>query len=284
MEIKHIAVFGSGQMGRQMAMCFALHGYTVAVADTMEQALESARKWAAEYLDGRVAKGKLNAEQAKACQDRLTFTGDAAGAVADADLVVEAIIEQEEAKCTLFAQLDQLCPAKTILASNSSFIPASTMAAHVQRKDKVANLHFFNPALVMKLVEVVQNQWTSDETIQTLMAFAVSCEKTPIWVKKEIDGFVANRILSRITEEALQLVQNGIVTPQEVDIAVENGLNHPLGPYRLMDLVGIDISYLSRVRRYEKSHDEKDRPPRFLEEKYQTGEFGRKTGKGWYTY
>lgn len=279
-----MVVFGAGQMGRQMAACFAIHGYQSVIIDTAKAALDSAKAWAEDYFKGRVAKGRMSQTEADAVHSRLSYETEAEKAVENADLVVEAIIEQEDTKCELFARLDKICPPKTIIASNSSFIPASIMAAHVQRKDKVANLHFFNPALVMKLVEVVQNDDTSEDTVQTLLSFAESCGKTPIRVRKEIDGFVANRILNRITAEALYLVENGVVTPEEVDIAVENGLNHPMGPYRLMDLVGIDISYLSRQRKYEKSHAEEDKPPRCLEEKYRSGDFGKKTGRGWYDY
>jgi len=284
MNIKNVTVFGAGQMGRQMAVNFAIHGYRVIITDKIPTALDSAKVWIDKYLDERVKKGKLSDKQVSEIRQRLIIQSDAYIAAKDADLIVEAIIEQEEDKCELFAYLDKICPVQTILTSNSSFIPSSIMAEHVKRKDKTANLHFFNPALVMKLVEVVKNPWTSEQTIRTLMDFAVSCDKTPIFIKKEIDGFVANRIIAKISSEALYLVENDYVAPEDVDTAVENGLNHPMGPFRLMDLVGIDISYLSRARKYKKTKDPQDKPPAFLEEKYKTGEFGRKTGKGWYTY
>lgn len=284
MTINNVVVIGAGQMGKQIALNSAIYGYKVILNDVFPDALNAAEKWKNEYLDGRVAKGKMSAEQIKEISARMTIEADLAQAVKDADLVIEAIIEKEANKQELFAQLDQLTKAETILASNSSFIPSSVVAKSTKRPDKIANLHFFNPALTMLLVEVVQGNHTSEDTAKALIEFAQKSEKKPIWLKKEIEGFVANRILNKITAEALFLVENGIVSPEEVDIATENGLNHPMGPFRLMDLIGIDISYLSRERRYAITKDEKDKPPAFLAEKVQKGELGRKTGKGWYDY
>lgn len=284
MIINNVVVIGAGQMGKQIALNSAIFGYNVTLNDVFPEALTAAERWKVEYLEGRVAKGKMTAEQIKEISARMTIETDLAKAVKDADLIIEAIIEKEENKQELFAKLDKLAKADAILASNSSFIPSSVVAKSTNRPEKVANLHFFNPALTMLLVEVVQGAHTSEDTAKTLIEFAKKSGKKPICLKKEIEGFVANRILNKITAEALFLVENGIVSPEEVDIATENGLNHPMGPFRLMDLIGIDISYLSRERRYAITKDENDKPPAFLAEKFQKGELGRKTGKGWYDY
>ena len=271
-------------MGRQIALLSAIHGYRAVLNDVSTDALQNANAWAQEYLAGRVQKGKMEeAEKAKAAS-LFSVEPDLAAAVKDADLVVEAIVEKEDVKRELFAKLDKLTGPETILATNSSFIPSSQIASATGRPDKVANLHYFNPALVMKLVEVVRNPQTSDETAESLRAFVTACGKSVIVLNKEIDGFVANRIQRAVLDEAMFLVEGGYVTPQEVDTAAEKGLNYPLGPFRLMDLTGIDISYLSRLRRYEATGDPKEKPPAFLEEKYKKGELGRKTGKGWYDY
>lgn len=283
-KIKQVLVIGAGVMGRQIALVTAIHGYEVVLNDVSADMLTAAENWKEDYLQGRIAKGKMIPEQADEIKSRFIVEADLAKAAAGADLVIEAIVEREDIKQTLFQNLDQLTKKEAILASNSSFIPSSIVAKATTRPDKIANLHYFNPALVMELAEVVQGEHTSNETAETLMEFARSCGKAPIWVRKEIDGFVTNRILAGIMDEAMFLVDNGYVTPAEVDIAVEKGLNHPMGPFRLMDLVGLDVSYLSRERRYQKTGQESDKPANCLAEKYQAGEFGRKTGKGWYEY
>lgn len=284
MEIKKVLVVGAGLMGKQIALNAAMHGYESTLNDLSGDALTAADIWMKDYLAGRVSKGKMTSQEAEAAVCRIKVEGDLALAARDADLVIEAIIEEEAPKKALFSKLDQLTKPEAILASNSSFIPSSVVAGSTQKPEKVANLHYFNPAMVMELVEVVQGAHTSEDTAQTLLEFARANGKKPIWVRKEIDGFVANRILSKLTQEAYSLVENGIVTPQEVDIAVEKGLNHPMGPFRLMDLVGIDIAYRARTRRYELTKDENDRVPQCIEEKFKAGELGRKTGKGFYDY
>lgn len=284
MEIKQVTVIGAGVMGRQIAMNAAQHGYIAVVNDSLSAALDAAGEWKTTYLQGRVAKGKLSAEDAKGISGRYILEADLAAAVKDADLVVEAIIEKEDIKKELFTRLDQLAKPEAILASNSSFIPSSVVAHCTKRPEKVCNLHYFNPATVMELVEVVQGEHTAEDTIQALMDFAVKCGKRPIWIKKEIDGFVANRLLRALTAEAVFLVDNGYASVEDVDCAAEKGLNFPMGPFRLMDLTGIDLFYLARERRYAATGDEKDKAPRFIEEKYLKKEYGRKTGKGWYDY
>jgi 3-hydroxybutyryl-CoA dehydrogenase len=148
----------------------------------------------------------------------------------------------------------------------------------------VANLHYFNPALVMAVVEVVQGAHTSAETVRLLMDFATGNGKTPIHLRKEIPGFVANRLLGAVSREALYLLENGYATFEEIDMAAEKALGHAMGPFRLMDLTGIDLAYLIRQERYEETGREEDRPPQVIAEKYRRGEFGRKAGKGWYNY
>lgn len=284
MKIKHVTVVGAGQMGRQIALNAALHGYPVVVQDSAEAAVEAARDWADSYLDGRVEKGKLAQPAAGQAKQNLRFTTDLQAACAEADLVIEAIVEKEDIKRELFAELDRHCKPEAILASNSSFIPSSKVADATKRPDRVANLHYFNPAMVMELVEVVQGEHTGEEAVRALMEFAAAVGKQPIWLRKEIDGFAANRIIRAINKEAWFLVKNGYVTPQEVDTAVEKGLNHPMGPFRLMDMIGLDVAYFSAQRAYEQSGREEDAPSPLLVEKYEKGELGRKSGKGWYSY
>jgi len=284
MEIKNVLVIGAGVMGRQIALLAAMYGYSTVLYDAFADALESAEDWNGNYLEGRIAKGKLTAEAATAAKGNLRYEKELPAAAEAADIAIEAIIEKLDVKQTLFRQLDELCKPDTLIVSNSSFITSSQLAGCTKRPGKIANLHFFNPALAMKLVEVVRGDETEEEVLELLLSFSESLGKKPILIQRAIDGFVANRLIRAVTEEALFLVQEGYVTPQEIDIAAENGLNWPMGPYRLMDMTGIDISYLMRMRRYDESGDEKDKPPEFLAEKYRKGEYGRKTSKGWYDY
>lgn len=284
MEIKKICVIGAGQMGQQIALGAAINGFDVILNDSFNTALEKADKWSKEYLAGRIEKGKMTQAEAEAAQSRFKIEKDLAMAAQAADLVIEAIVEKLDIKRELFARLDRLCPAHTILASNtSSFVP-SKLADATTRADKVVDMHFFNPALVMELVEVVQGPQTSDETAQAIMQVSRQMQKTPILLKKEINGFVVNRILGRTFEEACRLLALGIASPEDIDIAVTKGLRWPMGPCATMDLSGIDTCYNIRVQRFAESQEEIDRPPAILKEMLDAGTLGRKSGKGFYDY
>jgi 3-hydroxybutyryl-CoA dehydrogenase len=184
----------------------------------------------------------------------------------------------------VFADLDRLCPPHAVLATNSSTIVSSRLADVTGRPVQVANLHYFNPAMVMEVVEVVQGPHTAPETAELLVEFCRRTGKRPIWMKREIDGFLANRLLGALIHEACFLVDEGYATFQEVDLAAEKALGHPMGPFRLMDLTGIDVNYLVRMDHYRRTGREEDRPPRCIEERYQAGHLGRKTGRGFYSY
>lgn len=283
-EITRVAVVGAGTMGRQIALNIALHGYTVALYDSDPRAREDASLWAVGYLKERVERGRLLEDAAEAARARFQTTAELADAVADADLVIEAATEAIEVKRRIFAELDRLARPTAILATNSSTIVSSKLADVVTRPGRVANLHYFNPALVMQVVEVVQGPHTDDATAQALLDFARDTGKTPIHLKKEIFGFVANRLLDALTREAVFLVENGYATPEEVDLAAEKALGHPMGPFRLMDLVGLDVLYLMWRQKQLESGRPEDGPPRSLADRYERGDLGRKTGRGWYDY
>lgn len=287
-DVKKVAVVGAGAMGRQIAMNTVLngrkYGYVVTLCDSFPKAVENATAWAKEYLAGRVKKGRITQEEADTIACRWTVTGDVDGAVKDADVVIEAIIEKLDAKRELFAHISQLVKLDTLLATNSSNIVSSKLADVTKNPERLCNMHYFNPALVMKLVEVVKGPHTSEETAQLAKKFATRTGKTPIILRKEIAGFVANRINAAVTYEALSLLQQGVASVEDIDTACEKGLNYPMGPFRLMDLTGIDVNYLVRKDRYAESHDERDAPNPLVIEKVKKGEFGRKTGKGWYDY
>ncbi|WP_088185917.1 3-hydroxyacyl-CoA dehydrogenase family protein [Desulfosporosinus sp. FKA] len=283
-DIKTICVVGAGNMGHQIALCCALAGYNVACTDISQDMLDKAEAFAKSYLPERVSKGKLTQEQADSVLVKLKFTASLEEAAGKADYVIEAAVEKMDIKRKLFADLDRIAPPQAILATNSSYIVSSKIADATERPDKVCNMHFFNPALVMKLVEVVQGPHTSAETAQITMDLTAKLGKIGVWLKKEIYGFLVNRILSALAQEAIFLADMGIATPQEIDLAVTNALGHPLGPFRLMDLTGIDLSYYISMERFQATGDPADRPSPIIVEKYIKKEWGRKTGKGFYEY
>lgn len=284
MKVNTICVVGAGNMGHQIALQGAVSGFTVYCTDIKEEMLKKAEDFEVKWLSGRVEKGKMTAEEAAAVKSRLTFTSSLEEAAKDADLVIEAAIEILNIKRDLFAQLDKICPPHTILATNSSYIVSSKIADATNRPDKVLNMHWFNPALVMKLVEVVKGPHTSEETVETVLEVSRALGKVPTRVNKEIYGFVANRIFSAITKEGCYLLDQGIASIEDIDNAVRNGLGHPMGPLELLDLTGIDLEYNVLMERFQDTGDAKDRPSPAIVERYALGKYGRKSGSGFYEY
>ena len=284
METKKIAVVGAGTMGHQIALCAALAGFRVKCTDISSEMLAKAEQFADSYLPGRVAKGRLSAEEADQARANLTFVSTLEEAAADADLVIEAVIEKLDVKRRVFAQLDKVSPPHAILATNSSYIVSSKVADATRRPDKVCNMHFFNPALVMKLVEVVKGPHVSDETAEVVMEAARDMGKIPVLLHKEIYGFLVNRFVQALRQEALKLLDMGVASYEDIDTALVNGLGHPMGPFQLMDLTGVDLAYHVYMERYQESGDPSDRPSPTIVEKYVKGEFGKKVGKGFYDY
>lgn len=284
MQTRTICVVGAGQMGRQIALQAAVCGFKVYLTDVMEEMLTQAQTFVGEWLGSRLDKGKITAEQSLEISQRLILTPDLKEAAAEADLVIEAVIEDLQVKRDIFAKLDQICKEHTILATNSSYIVSSKIADATKRPDKVLNMHFFNPALVMKLVEVVQGPHVSDATVEEVMAVARAMDKVPTLVKKEIYGFVCNRIFRAITREACYLLDLGVASIEDIDNAVRNGLGHPMGPLQLLDLTGIDLEYKVLMDRFRETGNMEDMPSPSLVERYARGEYGRKTKKGFYQY
>jgi 3-hydroxybutyryl-CoA dehydrogenase len=284
MEIENILVVGSGAMGSQIGMVAALAGYNTTIQDIASESLEAAREQLSGRLDSSVAKGKMTRVDADTALARLTFTTSLQEGAAHADLVIEAATEKLEIKKAIFAALDEAAPEHAILATNSSTLGSSKVAGATGRPGKVCNMHFFNPALVMKCVEVVRHAETSQDTVDTVMAVANRMGKAPVLINKEIPGFVANRLMGAIRDEALRLYADGVASVEDIDTAAKTALGHPMGPFELMDLVGLDVSYLIRQATYAETGDPSDLPHPALAEIYERGDYGRKTGKGWYSY
>jgi 3-hydroxybutyryl-CoA dehydrogenase len=283
-DVKKVAVIGAGNMGHQIAMSCAVHGFQVACTDVKEEILNKAEAFVDKYLPGRVSKGKMTQEQADTARANIRFTNSMEDAVKDADYVIEAVLEILDLKRKIFADLDKMTPPHAILATNSSFIVSSRIADATKRPEKVVNLHFFNPALVMKLVEVVQGPHTSAETVEISMELCKRLEKVPVHLKKEVDGFLLNRIFRAIYHEAMWVLEMGVATVEDIDKACVYGAGHPMGPFRLNDLTGIDLSYTLGMESFRATGDRADLPSPSLVEKYVKGEYGEKTGKGWYDY
>ncbi len=283
-DVKRICVVGAGNMGHQISLQAAICGYQVSCVDVSEEQLKKAEQFAEKYLPGRVAKGKLSEEQAKQARENISFTSDLKEAAGDADYVIEAATEVLELKRKIFKQLDEIAPPHTIIATNSSFLVSSLVKDSTNRPEKVCNMHFFNPALVMKCVEVVKGKHTSEETVELTMELSRRLKKEPVRLNKEIYGFVVKGILSALKKEANFLLDTGVASAQDIDSAVVNALGHPMGPFRLSDLTGIDLAYYISMERYQETGDPADKPSPNVVEKYARGEWGEKTGKGYYEY
>jgi 3-hydroxybutyryl-CoA dehydrogenase len=279
-----LAVVGAGSMGAQIAQQAALHGVDVALQDKDEAQLRKARESNKGHLTRRVEKGRLSPDEARAALDRVRTTVDLAHAVGDVELVIEAVFEDLEVKRSIFTELDRLAPRDAVLASNSSTIGISKLADATKRPERCLNMHFFFPVLVMDLVEIVRGPQTSDEAVERAMALAREIGRTPVVLNREIDGFIVNRILHAATQEAYRLLDAGVASFEDIDTAVEKGLNWPMGPFRLGDFSGLDVTYNARLHMYRTTGEERYRPSPQLEAKVKAGKLGRKTGEGWYRY
>jgi len=279
-----LAVVGAGSMGAQIAQQAALHGIDVVLHDQGEDQLRKARASNQGHIARRVEKGRLSEEKAREALERVRETTDLREAAREADFVIEAVFEDLDVKRSIFHDLDEFAPAHAVLASNSSTIGISKIADATRRPDRCLNMHFFYPVLVMDLVEVVRGPQTSDETMERGMALAREMGRTPVLLKKEIDGFIVNRILHAATQEAYRLLDADVASFEDIDAAVEKGLNWPMGPFRLGDFSGLDVTYNARLHMYRSTGDERYRPSPQLEAKVKAGKLGRKTGEGWYRY
>jgi len=284
MDIKKVAVIGAGLMGNQIAMQAAIYGYEVVCYDIKPEMVVKAEEFSKNWFAKRIAKEKMTAEEAEKIQRRLQFTTDLQAAGKNTDLVIEAVSDIVAIKKAALSSIDKITPAHTIYASNSSYIVSSRFADAVEDPSKVINMHFFNPALVMKIVEVVKGPHVSQETFDTVYAFVESIGKTPVTIEKEIYGFVVNRIFSALTREACYLVDQGIASVEDIDTAVKGALGHSMGPLETLDMTGIDLEYNVYMEKFRNSGDLADRPAACLTERYARGEYGRKSGKGFYDY
>ena len=282
MDIEHIAVIGSGQMGNGIAQVAACAGYSVTMVDIKQEFLDKGMETISNSLNRLVAKERMSQDDANDAMSRINASTDT-NSCSSADLVVEAIPEIPELKFSTFGQLDSICKESAILASNTSSISIDSIAGSTNRPDKVIGMHFMNPVPIMKLVEVINGSETSEEVTSAVLVAAERMGKTPLMCN-DSPGFVSNRILCPMINEAILTLQEGVAEPDAIDGIMKLGMNHPIGPLALSDLIGNDtVLHIMNVL-HEGLKDEKYAPAPLLIEMVEQGKLGRKSGEGFYTY
>ncbi|KQX14002.1 MULTISPECIES: 3-hydroxyacyl-CoA dehydrogenase family protein [Streptomyces] len=280
---RKLAVIGAGLMGSGIAQVSAQAGWDVVLRDVTDAALTRGTDGIKASYDRFVAKGKLSAADAEAALGRITATTELE-AVADADIVVEAVFENLDVKHEIFRSLDKIAKDGAVLASNTSAIPITKIAAVTERPEAVVGVHFFSPVPMMQLVELVRGYKTSDATLAAAREFAESVGKTCIVVNRDVAGFVTTRLISALVVEAAKLYESGVATAEDIDIACKLGFGHAMGPLATADLTGIDILVNAANNIYTESQDEKFAPPELMRRMVDAGDIGRKSGQGFYKH
>ncbi|MBI3654497.1 MAG: 3-hydroxyacyl-CoA dehydrogenase family protein [Acidobacteria bacterium] len=283
MAIEKIAVIGAGTMGHGIAQVAAQAGFKVCLEDLNAEFVARGVAHIKENLQKGVERGKLSAADMNAALSRLQASTSLNDAAADADLIIEAVVEKLDAKQTLFAELDELCKATTILASNTSSLSIAAIAAATTRTDRVIGLHFFNPVHLMKLLEIVVGNHTSQETLAAALDFAARLGKEAITVK-DTPGFATSRLGIALGLEAIRMFEQGVASAEDIDKAMVLGYNHPMGPLRLTDLVGLDVRLHIADSLFSELQSEVFRAPEILRRKVAEGKLGKKTGEGFYQW
>lgn len=283
MDIKKPFVIGAGIMGAGVGQLCAQKGYEVTIVDISEEIVEKAKGKVSAGLSRRVEKGKITQEEMESVLSRMNWSTDL-DLAKESDFVVEAASENLGVKKEIFKKLDSICLPETILATNTTALSVSEVASVTSRADKVIGMHFFNPAVIMKLVEIIRGEKTSEETIATAKKFAENLGKVPIATSKEAPAGIVSRILGGLFNEAVVVYSEGIASPEDIDEAMKLGAGHPLGPLALIDMIGLDIHLAKMETLYEKFKDERYKPPEVIRRMVADGKLGKKSGEGFYKY
>lgn len=283
MDVKKPFVVGAGIMGSGVGQLCAQQGYQVTVVDISDELIDKAKNKISAGLERRIEKGKITQEDMDSVLSRMSWSTDLNFA-RDCDFVVEAISEDIEAKKEVFGKLDSICSPQTILATNTTALSVSEIAAATSRPDKVIGMHFFNPAVVMKLVEIIRGEKTSEETIAATKKFAEDLGKTPVVTAKEAPAGIVSRVLAGLLNEAAVVYADGVASPEDIDEAMKLGAGLPMGPLALIDMIGLDIHLAKMETLYEKLNDERYKPPEIIKKMVAEGKLGKKSGEGFYKY
>ena len=282
-NIKTIGVVGAGSMGSGIANVFAIHGYQVILRDIKQEFLDGGIGRIDQFMEKSVQRGKMSAEDKQATLDRITTTTELSD-FKEVDFVVEAVIEKMDLKQSVFKELEGIVRPEVVLATNTSSLSITEIASVLENPSRFAGMHFFNPAQMMKLVEVIYGYETSDETTQTVRELAESIGKEVVTVKKDSPGFIVNRIMIPQFIEAIKVLEEGIASAEDIDKAMKYGLNHPMGAFELQDYAGVDIGYFVMEYFAKEFGESRWTPPTTLKNLVRAGRIGRKVGKGYYDY
>jgi 3-hydroxybutyryl-CoA dehydrogenase len=283
MDVKKPFVIGAGIMGAGIAQLCSQKGYDVTVTDISDEIIEKARGKVAKGLQRRIEKGKITQEDMDSVLSRITWTTGLDGA-ANSDFVIEAALENIDLKKEIFQELDSLCAAETILATNTTALSVSEIASVTSRADKIIGMHFFNPAVIMKLVEIIRGDQTADETVAATREFAEKLGKVPVVTFKEAPAGIVSRVLAGLLNEAAVVYSDGIASPQDIDEAMKLGAGLPMGPLALIDMIGLDIHLAKMETLYKKLNDERYKPPDIIKQMVAEGKLGKKSGEGFFKY
>lgn len=281
--MKNITIIGSGTMGSGIAHCFAQYGFSVVLIDQIQDPLDKAKKRIATNMERQCKKGLMTMDQKSEAFDRIGYTTDFENGVAQADLIVEAASENEKTKQTIFEQLDRHTSSNCILATNTSSLSITTLASHTNRSDKVIGMHFMNPVPVMPLVEIIKGHHTSEKTLTSIIELTHAIEKTPL-IAADYPGFVANRILLPMINEAIEALFQGVADVTSIDQIMKLGMGHPMGPLRLADFIGLDVCLSILNVLHDGFGKEKYAPCPLLKKMVQAGNLGVKSKRGFYDY
>ena len=283
MDVKKPFVVGAGIMGAGIAQLCAQKGYDVTVTDVSDEIIDKSRDKVTKGLQRRVEKEKITQEDMDQVLSRINWDTNL-DLAADSDFVIEAVLEDIDLKKQIFQKLDSLCAADTIMASNTTALSVSEIAAATSRPDKIIGMHFFNPAVIMKLVEIIRGDQTADETVEATKEFAEKLGKVPVVTFKEAPAGIVSRVLAGLLNEAAVVFADGIAAPQDIDEAMKLGAGLPMGPLALIDMIGLDIHLAKMETLYAKLKDERYKPPDIIRQMVAEGRLGKKSGEGFYKY